>query len=103
MNYEVSGGGVSGCVMMDGMGFQSLYRVFIYNDDFTPMEFVLEVLETFFNMERSRAAAVMLDAHQTGKSVCGEYGRDLAETRVFQVQEYARKHGHPLYCSMEAA
>jgi ATP-dependent Clp protease adaptor protein ClpS len=80
-----------------------LYRVVLLNDDYTPMEFVVEVLERFFSMSRSQATQVMLQVHTRGKGVCGVYSRDIAETRVAQVTEYARRHQHPLMCTMEEA
>lgn len=80
----------------------SLYQVMMYNDDFTPMEFVVVVLETFFNMDRAKATQVMYDVHLTGKGVCGVFSKDVAETKVDQVTEYARSHEHPLLCSIEA-
>lgn len=80
-----------------------LYKVVLLNDDYTPMEFVVQVLETFFNMDRETATRVMLTVHTKGKGVCGIYTRDIAETKVAQVNEYARENQHPLLCSMEEA
>jgi ATP-dependent Clp protease adaptor protein ClpS len=80
-----------------------MYKVVLLNDDYTPMEFVVEILETFFNMDRPRATQVMLHVHTRGKGVCGIYTRDVAETKVEQVNGYSRKHQHPLLCSMEKA
>lgn len=80
----------------------SLYQVAMLNDDFTPMEFVVDVLETFFGMDRVRATNVMLEVHTAGKAICGVYSKDVAETKVDQVMEYARRHEHPLLCSIEA-
>lgn len=79
------------------------YKVVLLNDDFTPMEFVIEVLETFFSMDREKATRVMLHVHTRGKGVCGIFTRDVAETKVAQVNDYARSHQHPLLCSMEEA
>jgi len=79
------------------------YKVVLLNDDFTPMEFVVEVLETFFGMDREQATRVMLHVHTRGKGVCGIFTRDVAETKVAQVNDYARSHQHPLLCSMEEA
>ncbi|MGM0553881.1 MAG: ATP-dependent Clp protease adapter ClpS [Pseudomonadota bacterium] len=79
------------------------YKVVLLNDDFTPMEFVVEVLETFFSMDREKATRVMLHVHTRGKGVCGIFTRDVAETKVAQVNDYARSHQHPLLCSMEEA
>jgi ATP-dependent Clp protease adaptor protein ClpS len=78
-----------------------LYKVILLNDDFTTMEFVVEVLQTFFAMGRERAMQVMLKVHNEGSAVCGVYPRDIAETKVAQVSAYAIQHGHPLRCSME--
>ena len=78
-----------------------LYKVILLNDDFTTMEFVVDVLQTFFAMGRERAMQVMLKVHNEGSAVCGVYPRDIAETKVAQVSAYAVQHGHPLRCSME--
>lgn len=80
----------------------SLYQVFMHNDDFTPMEFVVAVLETFFNMETVLATNVMYQVHTQGKASCGIFTKDIAETKVDQVTDYARRHEHPLLCSIEA-
>lgn len=80
----------------------TLYQVVMHNDDFTPMEFVVAVLEVFFNMDRVKATQVMYDIHMTGKAVCGLFSKDVAETKVDQVMEYARRHEHPLRCNVEA-
>ena len=80
----------------------AMYRVLMLNDDFTPMEFVVEVLEGFFNMGREQATQVMLQVHYEGQAVCGVYPRDIAETRATQVIDYAREHQHPLMCQVEA-
>jgi len=80
-----------------------LYQVVLLNDDFTPMDFVVVVLETFFNMDRERATQVMLRVHTRGKGVCGVFTREVAETKVTQVNEFARAHQHPLLCTLEKA
>jgi len=80
-----------------------LYQVVILNDDFTPMDFVVVVLETFFSMDREQATQVMLHVHTRGKGVCGVYTREVAETKVTQVNEFSRTHQHPLLCTMEKA
>lgn len=80
-----------------------LYRVILFNDDYTPMEFVVEILETFFMMDRSQATQIMLHVHTRGKGVCGVFSRDIAETKVDQVNRYSRQHQHPLLCDMEPA
>lgn len=81
----------------------SLYRVVLLNDDFTPMEFVVDVLQTIFGMERTRATRVMLEVHTKGKGVCGVYSYDIAETKVAQVTSVAQQQQHPLLCTMEEA
>jgi len=78
-----------------------LYRVVLLNDDFTPMEFVVEILESVFGMERTRATQVMLEVHTKGKGVCGVYNFGIAETKVAQVMGIAEQHQHPLLCTME--
>lgn len=80
-----------------------LYKVVLLNDDYTPMEFVVEVLELFFLMNREQATQVMLTVHTQGKGVCGVYTRDIAETKAAQVNQYAREHQHPLLCEIEAS
>tara|TARA_A100001391_G_scaffold126815_1_gene86744 strand:- start:63 stop:449 length:387 start_codon:yes stop_codon:yes gene_type:complete len=80
-----------------------LYKVVLINDDYTPMEFVVEVLETFFKMNREQATQVMLTVHTQGKGVCGIYTRDIAETKAAQVNQFARDHQHPLLCEIEAS
>ena len=81
----------------------SLYQVILHNDDFTPMEFVVTVLQKFFHMESARATSVMYQVHMTGSAPCGVFTRDVAETKLEQVIDYARRHEHPLLCSIEAA
>ena len=78
-----------------------LFKVILLNDDYTPMEFVVLVLQTFFGMTREKATQVMLKVHREGMGVCGVYPRDIATTKVEQVGSYARKHQHPLQCTME--
>ncbi len=80
-----------------------MYKVFLLNDDYTPMEFVVDVLERFFSMSRERASQVMLHVHLRGKGVCGVYTYEMAETKVMQVNEYSRVNQHPLLCAMEEA
>jgi ATP-dependent Clp protease adaptor protein ClpS len=79
----------------------SLYRVLILNDDYTPMEFVVYVLERFFNKTREDATRIMLHVHQNGVGVCGVFTYEVAETKVTQVVDTARRHQHPLQCTME--
>ena len=80
-----------------------LFNVVLLNDDYTPMEFVIEVLEGFFKMNREQATHVMLNVHTQGKGVCGIYTRDIAETKSAQVNQYARESQHPLLCEIEAS
>lgn len=79
-----------------------LYKVVLLNDDYTPMDFVVEVLEMFFNLNRKKATRIMLQVHIEGRGVCGTFTRDIAETKVSQVIDYARENQHPLACVMEA-
>ena len=79
-----------------------LFKVVLINDDYTPMEFVVEVLEIFFRMNREQATHVMLTVHTQGKGVCGIFTRDIAETKAAQVNQYARENEHPLLCEIEA-
>ncbi len=79
----------------------SLYRVVLNNDDFTPMEFVVDILETIFAMQRTRATQVMLEVHTKGKGVCGVFSYEIAETKVAQVMTIAKQQQHPLLCTME--
>lgn len=80
-----------------------LYKVILLNDDFTPMEFVVQILEKFFSMSREKATQIMLHVHTRGKGVCGVFTHEIAETKVAQVNEYSRRHQHPLLCTMEEA
>jgi len=77
------------------------YKVVLINDDFTPMEFVVQVLQTFFRMDRETAVQVMMMVHTKGKGICGVFSKDIAETKVVQVNEFSRQNQHPLMCSME--
>ena len=78
-----------------------MYQVWLLNDDYTPMDFVVTVLTDFFYKNAEQAEQIMLKVHHEGKAVCGEYPRDVAETKVVRVARYARAHGHPLQCVME--
>ena len=78
-----------------------MFKVLLLNDDYTPMDFVVAVLQSVFAMTRERATQVMLKVHHEGMGVCGVYPRDLAESKVEQVLAFARKHQHPLQCIME--
>src|SRR5262249_61946048 len=79
----------------------SLYKVLLLNDDYTPMEFVVHILERFFNKNRDEATTIMLHVHQNGVGVCGVFTYEVAETKVAQVLDLARRNEHPLQCTME--
>jgi len=80
-----------------------LFKVLLVNDDYTPMEFVVHVLETFFGMNAEQATQVMLHVHTRGVGVCGVFTRDIAETKVSKVNDFSRQNHHPLLCTMEEA
>ena len=80
-----------------------MYRVVLLNDDYTPMDFVIEILKVFFGMNHDRATQVMLHVHTKGKGVCGVFTYEIAETKVAQVNEYSRQNEHPLKCTLEKA
>ena len=79
------------------------YKVVLINDDYTPMEFVIQVLMTFFGMDHAKATRVMMAVHTKGKGICGIFSYEIAENKVDQVNEYARINQHPLLCTMEEA
>ncbi len=79
----------------------SMYKVVLLNDDYTPMEFVVTLLERLFGLDREKATRIMLMIHTHGKGVCGIYTYEIAETKVAQVNEYSQRHQHPLLCEME--
>jgi len=79
----------------------SKYQVIILNDDFTTMDFVIDVLKNFFNMSEEQATQVMLAVHKKGQAICGTYSKDIAETKAGQVNQYSREHGHPLLCKVK--
>jgi ATP-dependent Clp protease adaptor protein ClpS len=79
----------------------SLYKVLLLNDDYTPMEFVVHVLEEFFSKGREEATRIMLHVHHKGVGICGVYPYEVAETKVTQVMDFSRQNGHPLQCTME--
>jgi ATP-dependent Clp protease adaptor protein ClpS len=81
----------------------AMYKVIMLNDDYTPMEFVVHVLERFFSKNREEATTIMLHVHQRGVGVCGVYTYEVAETKVTQVMDFARQHQHPLQCTLEKA
>ena len=78
-----------------------MYRVILLNDDYTPMDFVIQILSVFFNMSHDRATQVMLHVHTRGKGVCGVFTFEIAETKVIQVNEFSLQNDHPLKCTME--
>ena len=78
-----------------------LYKVILINDDYTPMDFVVDVLRSFFNMNVEKATQIMLKVHTEGKGVCGVYGKDVAESKAAQVNDYSRECEQPLLCSVE--
>ncbi|MCH1918913.1 ATP-dependent Clp protease adapter ClpS [Shewanella sp. A3A] len=80
-----------------------MYKVMLFNDDYTPMDFVVEILQLFFNKNHQEATDIMLLVHHQGKAVCGLYPFGIAETKVAQVNQFARQHQHPLLCSLEKA
>jgi ATP-dependent Clp protease adaptor protein ClpS len=80
-----------------------LYKVVMLNDDYTPMEFVVQVLQVFFRIAREKAVQIMLQVHTQGKAVAGVFTLEIAETKVAQVNNHARKHQHPLMCTLEKA
>ena len=80
----------------------SLYKVVLLNDDYTPMEFVIEILAHFFNHNEDQATEIMLAVHTQGKGVCGIYTKDVADTKAMQVNQFSRQHKHPLLCEVEA-
>ena len=96
-------------VLDDGQGEElqltepPLYQVLLHNDDYTPMDFVVEVLEIFFDQERSQATEIMMSIHRSGVGLGGVYPFEIAETKVAEVSEYAEQHEHPLQCTMVMA
>lgn len=80
-----------------------LYKVILINDDYTPMDFVVEVLQKFFRMDRNQATQIMLHVHTRGRGICGVFTYEIAETKVAQVNEYSRQQQHPLLCTLEEA
>ena len=99
------GGTVTGIVTKTKPKTQKppMYQVLLLNDDYTPMEFVIYILERFFQKNKEEATRVMLHVHQKGVGICGVYTYEVAETKVTQVMDFARQNGHPLQCTMEKA
>ena len=103
---EQNGGGLGAATVTETkpkLQKPSLYRVLILNDDYTPMDFVVEVLMRFFSLNLEKSTQVMLHVHTRGRGVCGVFTREIAESKVAQVNEYARINQHPLLCTMEKA
>lgn len=98
-------GGAGGAVVAERKAQRvkppSLYQVVLLNDDYTPMEFVVHVLERFFSKSREEATRIMLHVHRRGVGVCGVFTYEVAETKVTQVMDFARQHQHPLQCTLE--
>lgn len=80
-----------------------LYKVLLLNDDYTPMDFVVQILERFFSKDRQAATIIMIQIHTRGKGVCGVYSHEIAETKVDLVNQYSQEHQHPLLCTLEKA
>ena len=80
-----------------------MYKVILNNDDYTPMDFVVHILEIFFSMDRENATRIMLEVHTRGRGICGIFTHEIAETKVSQVNSYSREQQHPLLCTMEKA
>lgn len=98
---QISDGGLAVQVAKPKLKKPPLYKVVLLNDDYTPMEFVVEVLRVFFGLDQEKATRVMLHVHTRGKGVCGVYTREIAETKVAQVNQYSQENKHPLLCEME--
>ena len=80
-----------------------MFKVVLLNDDYTPMGFVIEILQRFFSLDSERATQIMMHVHTRGKGVCGVFARDIAETKVMQVNSFSKESQHPLMCTMEEA
>ena len=100
-------GGAPGSVVVSKPKIQTrtppMYRVILINDDYTPMDFVIHVLRKFFMKDFEEATKIMLQVHQQGMGVCGVYTYEIAETKVYQVNQYSKQNRHPLKCAMEKA
>lgn len=103
MKYEVKKAYTTDLVHKEEIQEPNFYQVVIQNDDFTPMEFVVSILEKFFYMDRRKAVEKMLEAHVKGSTVCGLFSKDIAESKIVQVKMYAELHDHPLRCDLEVA
>lgn len=105
MSEEFEGDHISDLVIEEekaSLKQPSMYQVVILNDDFTPMEFVVEVLGHFFGHSEEQATVIMLNVHQKGKGVCGVYTKDIAETKSMIVNEFSKENNHPLLCEVES-
>lgn len=101
--HRDQGGGLALSPEKPALKRPSMYQVVMLNDDYTPMDFVVEVLMMFFNMPEPKATQVMLTVHTQGKAVCGVFTKDIAETKVSQVNQYSSECEHPLLCEIEKA
>lgn len=101
MKYEVNKEYTTNLELLITTKEPSFYQIVVHNDDFTPMEFVVGILENFFYMDRRKATNIMLEAHVKGKAAFGLYTKDVAESKISQVVDYARIHEHPFNCDME--
>jgi ATP-dependent Clp protease adaptor protein ClpS len=105
MDDDIKGKGSGSALLVErsevALGKPPMYQVLLINDDYTPMGFVIEVLEQFFSMSSEAAMRVMLAVHHHGKAICGVYTRDIAETKMVQVNNFSIQHEHPLQCLIE--
>ncbi|TCK09387.1 ATP-dependent Clp protease adapter ClpS [Marinobacterium mangrovicola] len=101
-HYDGHGGSIATEKAKPELKKPPMYRVVLMNDDYTPMDFVVEVLMIFFNMNQEKATQVMLSVHTQGKGVCGVFTKDVAETKAAQVNQYSRENKHPLLCEVES-
>jgi len=105
MNHKTAedvGGSVELAPVRPKLKKPPLYKVVLYNDDYTPMDFVVTVLEQFFHMQRARAIQIMLQVHNQGKAVCGIFTKDVAQTKMHHVNNFAKENDYPLLCQVES-
>jgi len=100
---QIPGGGLATEAAKPKLKKPKMFKVVLLNDDYTPMEYVVLVLESVFRIEREKATQIMLHVHTRGKGVCGLFTKDIAETKVAQVNKLSQDHQHPLLCEMEEA
>ncbi len=100
---QIPGGGLATEAAKPKIKKPKMFKVVLLNDDYTPMEYVVLVLESVFRIEREKATQIMLHVHTRGKGVCGLFTKDIAETKVAQVNKLSQDHQHPLLCEMEEA